>query len=165
MRAYEALAQAHGVADEAQNELGGRCVIQLGRRADLLETAVVEHRDPVCNLHRLLLVVRDEHRRHVHLLVQAAQPVAQLGPHAGVEGAEGLIEQEDVRLRGERAGEGHALPLATGQLGGVPVGEARELDAADVDLCVDTDDYNVRQLARQIRDRAGGWPRLTHCLE
>jgi hypothetical protein len=46
------------------------------------------------------------------------------------------------------------------------VREARELDAADfADLCVDTDDYNVRQLARQVRKRAGGWPRLPHCLE
>jgi hypothetical protein len=46
------------------------------------------------------------------------------------------------------------------------VREARELDAADfADLCVDTDDYNVRQLARQVRERAGGWPRLPHCLE
>jgi hypothetical protein len=43
--------------------------------------------------------------------------------------------------------------------------EAREMDAADfADLCVDTDDYNVRQLARHLRERAGGWPRLTHCL-
>ena len=39
--------------------------------------------------------------------------------------------------------------------------QARELDAADfADLCVDTDDRNVRQLARQVRERAGGWPRL-----
>jgi hypothetical protein len=39
--------------------------------------------------------------------------------------------------------------------------EARELDAADfADLCVDTDDCNVRQLARHIRERAGGWPRF-----
>jgi hypothetical protein len=44
--------------------------------------------------------------------------------------------------------------------------EARELDAADfADLYVDTDDRNVRQLARQVRERAGGWPRLTHRLE
>jgi hypothetical protein len=44
--------------------------------------------------------------------------------------------------------------------------EARELDAADfADLCVDTDDYNVRQLARQIRELAGEWPRLTRCPE
>jgi len=44
--------------------------------------------------------------------------------------------------------------------------QARELDAADfADLCVDTDDRNVRQLARQVRERAGGWPRLTQRLE
>jgi hypothetical protein len=44
--------------------------------------------------------------------------------------------------------------------------EARDLDTADfADLCVDTDDYNVRQLARQVRERAGGWPRLSNCLE
>jgi hypothetical protein len=43
------------------------------------------------------------------------------------------------------------------------VGEARELDAADfADVCVDTDGYNVRQLARRVRERAGGWPRLAH---
>jgi hypothetical protein len=37
--------------------------------------------------------------------------------------------------------------------------QARELDAADfADICVDTDDYNVRQLARQVRQRAGSWP-------
>jgi len=44
--------------------------------------------------------------------------------------------------------------------------EARELDAADfADLYVDTDGYNVGQLARQVRERVGGWPQLTHCLE
>ena len=38
------------------------------------------------------------------------------------------------------------------------VREARELDAADfADLCVDTDGRKVRQ----IRERAGGWSRLT----
>lgn len=46
------------------------------------------------------------------------------------------------------------------------VREARELDVADfADLCVDTDDYSVRQLARKVREQAGGWSRLTHCLE
>ena len=77
---------------------------------------MVEHGDAVGDLHRLLLVVRDEDRRHVHLLVQAAQPVAQLGPHARVEGAERLVEEQDARLRGERAGERHALALAAREL-------------------------------------------------
>ena len=122
------VAEAHRVADEAQDELRGGSVVELGRRADLLEPAVVEDGDPVGDLHRLLLVVRDEHRRHVHLLVQAAQPVAQLGAHAGVERAERLVEQEDARLRGERARESHPLPLAARELRRIAVGEARELD-------------------------------------
>ena len=90
--------------------------------------AVVEDGNAVGDLHRLLLVVRHEDRRHVDLLVQAAQPVAQLGAHAGVERSERLVEQEDARLRRERAGERHALPLAAGELGRIAVGEARELD-------------------------------------
>jgi hypothetical protein len=66
---------------------------------------------PGRRLHRLLLVVRDEDRRHVHLLVQAAQPVAELRAHAGVEGAEGLVEEQDARLCGECSCERHPLPL------------------------------------------------------
>jgi hypothetical protein len=39
--------------------------------------------------------------------------------------------------------------------------EAGQLDAADfADLCVDTDHHDVAQVARQVRTRAGGWPRL-----
>jgi hypothetical protein len=39
--------------------------------------------------------------------------------------------------------------------------EAGQLDAADfADLCIDTDNHNVAQVARQVRTRAGGWPRL-----
>ena len=42
------------------------------------------------------------------------------------------------------------------------VREAGELDAADfADLCIDTDEKNVAQVARHIRTRTGGWPLLT----
>lgn len=40
--------------------------------------------------------------------------------------------------------------------------EAGQLDTADfADLCVDTDKHNVVQVAKQVRMRTGGWPRLT----
>jgi hypothetical protein len=40
--------------------------------------------------------------------------------------------------------------------------EAGELDATDfAHLCIDTDNHNVAQVARHIRMRTGGWPRLT----
>ena len=63
----------------------------------------------------------------VHLVVQAAQPDAQLLADARVERAERLVEQQHLRLDGERAGERHALPLAAGELRRVAVGEAVEL--------------------------------------
>jgi len=40
--------------------------------------------------------------------------------------------------------------------------EAGELDATDfADLCIDTNDHNVAQVAKHIRTRTGGWPQLT----
>ena len=76
----------------------------------------VHHGDLVGDLHRLFLVVRDDHRRRVRLVVEAAEPLPQLGPHAGVERAERLVEQQHRRIDRERAGEPHALPLAAREL-------------------------------------------------
>ena len=52
----------------------------------------------------------------VQLVVQAAQPAAQLLAHLGVERAERLVEQQHARLDGQRAGERDALALAAGEL-------------------------------------------------
>ena len=96
MRAHQRVADAVDGADEAHHELVRRVLVELAGAADLLDPAVVHHRDLVGDLHRLLLVVRDEDGRDVHLVVQAAQPVAQLRAHAGVERAERLVEEEHV---------------------------------------------------------------------
>ena len=101
-------------------------LVQLARRAGLLDPAVVHDDDLLGDLHRLLLVVRDEDRRDVDLVVQPAQPLAQLGADLGVERAEGLVEQQHLRLDGQRPRERHALLLAAGELRGVAVGEAVE---------------------------------------
>ena len=100
-------------------------LVELPRRADLLDPAVAHHDDLVGDLHRLLLVVRDEDRRHVHLVVQPAQPRAQVLAHARVERAERLVEQQHLGLDRERAGERHPLALAAGELRGIALGEAR----------------------------------------
>ena len=57
-----------------------------------------------------------------------AQPGAQVLADLGVERAEGLVEEQHLRLHGERPGQGHALALAAGELGGEAAGEAVELD-------------------------------------
>ena len=75
-----------------------------------------------------------------------AQPLAQLGADLGVERAEGLVEQQHLRLDGERPGERHALALAARELGGVAVGEPVELDEAE-QLVDARGDLGLRALA------------------
>ena len=95
----------------------GRRVVELARRADLLDPPVVAAPTMlVGDLHRLLLVVGDEDGRDVDLVVQAAQPGAQLRADVGVQRAERLVEQQHAGLDGERAGERHALALAAREL-------------------------------------------------
>ena len=48
----------------------------------------------VGNLQRLVLVMRDEDRGHVYLVMQPAQPVPQFFSHLGVERAERFVEQQ-----------------------------------------------------------------------
>ena len=62
------------------------------------------------------------------LLRELEELILQLAADQGIEGAEGLVHQEHVGVRGERAGESHPLLHAAGQLGGEAVLEAVELD-------------------------------------
>jgi hypothetical protein len=48
-------------------------LVDLGRRPDLLDAAVVEHRQPVAHRERLLLVVRDVEEGDPHLAVDPLQ--------------------------------------------------------------------------------------------
>ena len=93
----------------------------------LLHLAAVHEHQLVGELERLVLVVRDEDRGDVQLLVQAAQPAAQLLAHLGIERAERLVEQQHARADGERARERDALALAAGKLRRIAVGEPAEL--------------------------------------
>jgi len=120
----ERIARAQGIPLKFLENI----LIEVARRADLLDRAVVDHHDLLGHLHRLLLVVGDEHGRHVDRVVEASQPGAQLLSHGGVERAEGLVEQQHARLDGERPGQRHALALATRELRGVAMGEAVEVD-------------------------------------
>ena len=61
-------------------------------------------------------------------VVQVAQPLAQLGPHLGVERPEGLVQQEDLGLDGQRPGQRHPLALATRELRGVALGQVGQAD-------------------------------------
>src|SRR5262249_43042845 len=93
----------------------------------LLDAAAVHHDYAIGDVHRLLLVVSHDHRRRVRLVVQAAQPLAQFLADTGIERAEGLVEQEHLRIDGERACKSHALALPSRKLWGMALAEPREL--------------------------------------
>ena len=128
VRPHEVLAEPVDLADEAHHELVGGLLVEVVGGARLLDPAFVHHDQLLGDVHRLLLVVGDEDRRHVHLVVEAAQPGAQVLADLGVERAEGLVEQQHLRLDRQRPGQRHALALAAGELRGVAVGEPVELD-------------------------------------
>jgi hypothetical protein len=98
------------------HERVGRALVHLLGRARLPDAASVEHDHPIRQLQRLLLVMGDEHRGDVDLLVQLAQPAPQLLADLGIERAERLVEQKNTRLDGERPCERDALALAAGEL-------------------------------------------------
>ena len=139
-------------AEERHDEVVGRPVVESDRVADLLDAALVEHRDPVGDVEGLLLVVGDQHRGHVHLVVQPAQPLPQIGAHLGVERAEGLVEQQHLRVDGEGPGQRHPLTLATGELRGVAVLEAVEAD--DLEQLVDLRAISALGRLRIVRPKA-----------
>jgi hypothetical protein len=101
--------------------------IDLLRRAHLLHLAVVHQHHAVGHFQRFFLVVGDEDRGDVQLVVEPAQPAAQLLAHLGIERAEGLVEQQHPRLHRQRPGQRDALALAAGELRRKAVGDPVEL--------------------------------------
>ena len=139
--------QHDGFADEAVHEGGRGIVVDIARRADLFDAALVHHHHAVGDFERLFLVVGDEDRGDVDFGMQRAQPLPQFLAHLGIERAERLVEQQDARLDRERARQRDALPLAAGQLAGIAVGQPVEL-------------HEIQQLldaARGSRPRPCGW--------
>src|ERR1044071_2457643 len=74
--------------------------------------------DAVAQLQRLLLVVRDEEGGHVDVAQQCAYLAAESDADLRVERAEGLVEEEHLRLVGESARNRDALLLPAGELRG-----------------------------------------------
>ena len=115
-------------AEEPRDELGARPRVQLVRRPDLEQAPFVQHADPVGDLERLFLVVRDEDRGDPQLALDAVDGAPQIDADLRVERAERLVEQQDLGAVRERAGERDALLLAAGELAGHARPEPGEVD-------------------------------------
>jgi len=119
------------LADELRDEPGGGLPVDLLWRPDLLDAAVVHDGDAVRHRERLRLVVGDVDRRHAGLALDGADLAAETLAQAGVERRQRLVQQEDVRLRSERAGERDPLLLPAGERLRVPVAHPREADEVE----------------------------------
>ena len=105
-------------AHEAGDEAVGRAVIDLGRRAELLDLLVLHHRDPVGQGQGLDLVVRDvDHRRRAEALMQPLDLDPKLVAELGVEVGERLVEQEHGGVAHQRAADRDPLALARRRAG------------------------------------------------
>ena len=105
------------VADEVAHELGGGVVVDLVGGADLLDDALVEHGDAVGQGQGLLLVVGDVDGGDAEVLLHLLQLIAQLDAELGVQVGQRLVHADDGGVGHQRAGDGHTLLLAAGQLG------------------------------------------------
>ena len=90
--------------------------VDLGRRADLLDHAVVHHHDAVGHGERLLLVVRHHDGGDAEPRCSALISSRRRTPHARVERRERLVEQQQAGRGRERARERDALLLAAREL-------------------------------------------------
>ena len=106
-------------AEEARDEAVGRAVVEFGRRAHLLDTALTHDRDPVRQREGLVDVVGDENGGDAEAMLQVGQFAAHVLAQAGIEVRQGLVEQQQVRLDDDGAGERDALLLSARQFGGL----------------------------------------------
>ena len=127
-RAADRAVEQVGDAEEAGDERGRRLLVELGRRPELLDPALVHHRDRVGHRHRLLLIVRDVDEREPEIVLDRLQLELHLLAQLQVECAERLVEQQHLRPVHERAGERDALLLAAGELARPAPAEAFEPD-------------------------------------
>ena len=88
----------------------------------------------------------------VHDVVEPTKPLAELRADPRVERAERLVEEEDLRLGRERAGEPHPLPLSAGELRRVAMPEALELHEVQ-ELVDPLGDLRLRALAHLQAER------------
>ena len=103
-------------ADELRDEQIAGMLVELHRRADLLDAAVLQHDDAVGQRHRLDLVVGDvDHRRVRHRFLELGDLDAGGDAQRGVEVRQRLVEQEHLRIAHDGAADGDALALAARQ--------------------------------------------------
>ena len=114
-------------ANEARNEAVFRVDVDLFCGADLLDLARAHHGDPVGHGQGFFLVVGHEDEGDPGFKLQPLQLDLHFLAQLQVQRRQGFIEEEDLRLRGQRTCQRHALLLAAGKLAGSAPGHGVKL--------------------------------------
>ena len=120
-----------GGADEVGDEAVCGVLVYVARLANLLDASRVEHRKPVAQRQRLILVVGDDDERDTHLALYRLELQLHSLPQLEVERAERFVEQQHARPPDERTGQCDALTLPARQLRRPPrclIGEAHQVE-------------------------------------
>src|SRR3984893_14231027 len=83
--------------------------------------AQIHDRNPVAHVPDNREVMRNENVGQPELLLKVGQQVENLRLDRNVEGGDGLVGDDQLRSKGQGAGDADALPLATREFGGKPV--------------------------------------------
>src|SRR6185503_12657519 len=101
-----------GGGEEVGDEAGVRLLPDLLRRALLHHAPGMHHRDAVAESQRFRHVVGDEDDRFAQAALQGLELVLQPAACQGVEGAEGLVHEQEGRIRAKGPRQTRALALA-----------------------------------------------------
>ena len=98
-------------------------------RAHLQRLPSVQNHHPVGQAASLVQVMRDQHHRNRHAAPQAGQLAVQRLAGGRIHGGKRLVEQQHLRLSGQRPSQRHTLLLAARQLGRAAVLQPRQAHA------------------------------------
>ena len=95
-------------------------------RVELGDHPVAQDRHLIGHGQRLVLVVGDQDGGRARLAQHTQDVGADRGAHRRVERGEGLVQEDDLRLDGERTGEGDPLLLPARELMGIAAAVPRQ---------------------------------------
>ena len=101
----------------------------LARRSALHDAAFAQHEHLVAQLEAFVQIVRDQQHGRFEIRADLAQHVVELGAQRSVQALRGLVEQQQLRRADQRACDGAALALASGNLVRAPAGGFGQAEA------------------------------------